>query len=474
MTPEKLQEAIGLLPSDLVAEADEQRNQLPKKKSHRKQLAAMAACFALVLACSLFLTNLGMGGSSKAAAPESAQAAPEEPAAPAPEFELLDEASRTEAPAEEAAPADNAAGADIVNAGAAPAFALRLLQTSHKEGTNTLVSPLSAFSALAMTANGAAGQTLAQMEAVLGMPAADMAPFLRGYLSGSELRLANGIWFAEDDRLELKEAFLESSRDAFQAEIRQAPMNLETCDAINAWVKEKTDGMIPSILDEIPEDAMVYLVNALAFEASWPEPYWDHQVTDSIFTTEDGREQEMELMYSTEHLYLETATATGFIKPYKDSRYGFAVLLPNEDVSLRDCLDSLTGEELKALIQEPADAVVHAALPKFEAEFDTELSEVLQSMGMTDAFDAGSADFTAMGTCRDGNLCIGRVKHRTYLSVAEDGTRAGAATMVEILCGAAFNPDIKTVTLDRPFLYMIVDMEQGFPIFLGTMEDMAP
>lgn len=473
MTPEKLQEAIGLLPSDLVAEADDKRSQLPKKKSHRKQLAAMAACFALVLACSLFLTNLGMGGSSKAAAPESAQAAPEEPAAPAPEFELLDEASRTEAAAEEAAPADNAAGADIVNAGAAPAFALRLLQTSHKEGTNTLVSPLSAFSALAMTANGAEGQTLAQMEAVLGMPAADMAPFLREYLSGSELRLANGIWFAEDDRLELKEAFLESSRDAFQAEIRQAPMNRETCDAINAWVRKKTDGMIPAILDEIPEDALVYLVNALAFEASWPEPYWDHQVADSIFTTEDGREQEMELMHSTEHLYLETSTATGFIKPYKDSRYGFAVLLPKEDVPLRDCLDSLTGEELKTLIQNPADAVVYAALPKFEAEFDTELTEVLKEMGMTDAFDAGSADFSGMGTCRDGNLCIGRVKHRTYLSVAEEGTRAGAATMVEILCGAAFNPDIKTVTLDRPFLYMIVDMEQGFPIFLGTMEDMA-
>lgn len=473
MTPEKLQEAIGLLPSDLVAEADEKRNQFPRKKSNWKQVTAMAACFALVLACSLFLTQLGLSGSSKAAAPESAQAAPEAPAAPAPEYSLREEAAAEEAEPD-LSPAENAAGSVTMEAPVPGDFALRLLQASHKEQTNTLVSPLSVFSALAMTASGAEGQTLAQMEAVLGIETADMASFLGGFLSDRELRLANGIWFAEDDRLKLKDSFLDTTADTFRAEIRQAPMNQDTCDAINAWVKEKTDSMIPSILDEIPEDALVYLVNALSFEASWPEPYLDHQVNSSIFTTEDGREQDVELMHSKEHLYLETETATGFIKPYRDSRYGFAVLLPKEGISLRDCLDSLTGEELMTLIRTPQEAIVYAALPKFEAEFDTELSEVLAEMGMGDAFDANTADFSGMGTCRDGNLCIGQVKHRTFLSVAEDGTRAGAATLVEMVCGSAFNPDIKTVTLDRPFLYMIVDMDRGFPIFLGTLEDMAP
>lgn len=477
MTPEKLQEAIGLLPSDLVAEADEKRNQLPKKKSQWKPIAAMAACFAAILACGLFLTQMGMGGSAKSAAPESALAAPEEPAAAAPQYELLDESTRSDAAAEEntddLSPAENAAGSVTMDAASAPDFALGLLQSTHEPGRNTLVSPLSVFSALAMTANGAEGQTLAQMEDVLGMAAADMAPFFQDYLSQEELKLANGIWFAEDDRLVLKDSFLESSREAYLAELRQAPMNRDTCDAINAWVMEKTAGMIPSIVDEIPEDAMLYLVNALAFEASWPEPYQEHQVTDSIFTTGDGREQDVELMHSKEHLYLETDTATGFIKPYKDSRYGFAVLLPREGISLRDCLDSLTDEEFRSLIQNPADAVVYAAMPKFEAEFDTELSEVLQEMGMVDAFNPSTADFSLMGTCDDGNLCIGRVKHRTFLSVAEEGTRAGAATVVEILCGAAFNPDIKEVTLDRPFLYAVVDLENGFPIFLGALEDMA-
>lgn len=470
MTPEKLHEAIGMLPSDLVAEAEEQRNQLPKKKSHWKQIAAMAACFAVVLACGLFLTQMGMGGSSKSAAPESALAAPEEPAAPAPQYETQEEYSAAEEAPSDRAPAEN--GSVTMDAASAPDFALGLLQGTHEPGQNTLVSPLSVFSALAMTANGADGQTLAQMESSLGMPVSQMAPFFQGYLSDQELKLANGIWFAEDDRLTLKDSFLESSREDFLAEIRQAPMNPETCADINTWVSDKTQGMIPAIVDEIPEDAMLYLVNALAFDAKWQKPYFDHQVADGIFTTEDGREQDMELMHSTEHLYLETETATGFLKPYRDSRYGFAVLLPKEGVALRDCLDSLTGDALRDLILTPSDAIVRAAMPKFETEFDMELSEVLKAMGIVDAFDGYAADFSGMGTCQGGNLCISRVMHRTFLAVTEEGTKAGAATAVEMALGAAFNPDIKEVTLDRPFLYMIVDMEQGFPIFLGTLEDM--
>lgn len=488
MTPEKLHEAIGMLPSDLVAEADGKRNQLPRKNTHYKQLAAMAACFALVLACGLFLTRLGLGG-TKGASTEMAQAAPEAPAALAPETELKDmeiqeEAAgrgeagggaqntlRGDSPAEEeAAYAHSSLTADM----AVPAqFAVRLLRSTHTQGQNTLVSPLSVFSALAMTAQGAQNQTLAQMEDVLTMDAGAMADWLAQFQSQEELKLANAIWFSEDDRLTVEKSFLNTCRADFQAEIYQAPMNQETCDAINAWVSRKTDGMIPEILDKIPEDAMLYLVNALSFDAQWRIPYSDYQITDGIFTTEDGREQEMELMHSKEHLYLEDDYATGFIKRYDNSRYGFAVLLPKEDMTLSAYLETLTGEHLQELLLNPADAVVYGALPKFETEFTTELSEALISMGMTDAFNANTADFSAMGTCRDGNLFISRVLHKTFLSVAEQGTQAGAATVIEMAMGAALEQDIKEVTLDRPFVYMIVDMELGFPIFIGTMEDMA-
>lgn len=485
MTPEKLHEAIGLLSSDLVAEADASRNQLPnKKKSHWKQFAAMAACFAVVLACGLFLTQLGMGGSSKGAPMEMAA---EASAAPAPTMAQSDNSAAGEV-RDEAAPAEEEfrnpvtgdcpfepGAASITADVASPAdFALRLLQASHKEGTNTLVSPLSVFSALAMTAKGADGQTLAQMEAVLGMAEEDMGTWLDGYLAeqSQELKLANAIWFTDDDRLTIHQDYLDSSLEAYRAEHHRAPINQETCDAINRWVKEKTDGMIPSILDEIPDNAVMYLVNALAFEASWNSPYEEFQVTDGTFTTVDGREQEMELMHSTEHAYFEDDYATGFRKNYKRGRYAFVALMPKEGVTVEEYLLILTGEHLTKLLENPTATTVYAALPKFETEFSTELSDILKEMGMTDAFDMAAADFSRMGSCEDGNLFINRVRHKTYLSVAEQGTRAGAATMVEMVCGAALVQDTKTVTLDRPFVYMIVDSWENYPIFIGTMVDM--
>lgn len=485
MTPEKLHEAIGLLPSDLVAEADAQRRQVPKKKnSHWKQFAAMAACFAVVLACGLFLSNLGMGGSSKSASTEMAAA--EEPAAaqPAPTMAQSDHSFREEAaPAEGAAeepaekPRDYAAGNSSLSTDLAlpQQFAVRLLKNSSIEGKNTLVSPLSVFSALSMTANGAVGDTLAQMEDVLGMPLEDQKAWLGDCLAEENpaLKLANAIWFTDDDRLTVHPGFAEDAMNTYRAEVNRAPMNADTCSAINRWVSEKTQGMIPTILEEIPEDAVMYLVNALAFEADWNNPYQEYQLSDGIFTTEDGRQQEMELMHSTEHTYFEDDMATGFRKSYKRGRYAFVALMPKEGVTVSQYLDSLTGEHLAELLENPVATTVYAALPKFEVEFETELSDALKAMGMTDAFDANLADFSGMGFFEDGNLLISQVRHKTRISVTEQGTKAGAATMVEMVMGAALVQDTKTVTLDRPFVYLIVDMQTNYPIFMGTMMDMA-
>lgn len=495
MTPEKLHEAIGLLPSDLVAETDQHRLQQPKPKFRLRHIAAMAACFAVILSCGIFLSSLGMGGSSKGTSTEMAAAdapAPSEPipSMAMPERQLSDEAA---APAEGAGaeaeeafsdpiagnfspePTDSATACSITADLAVPAqFAVRLLRSSHVDGQNTLVSPLSVFSALAMTANGANGDTLSQMEDVLGMSAGDMGSWLGDYLSSQtgELKLANSIWFTDDDRLNVNPDFLSSSADTFQAEITRASMDPETCNAINRWVREKTDGMIPSILDKIPEDAVMYLVNALAFEADWNAPYEEYQVRDGIFKTEDGREQAMELMHSTEHVYYEDDYATGFRKSYDRGRYAFVALVPKEGVTVEDYLETLTGEHLQELLENPTSTTVYAALPKFEAEFETELSEILKAMGMRDAFDVLAADFSGIGSCKEGNLFISQVRHKTSLSVAEQGTRAGAATVVEMVAGGALIQDTKTVTLDRPFLYMIVDGWQNYPIFIGTMMDM--
>ena len=232
-----------------------------------------------------------------------------------------------------------------------------------------------------------------------------------------------------------------------------------------------TDGMVRNILNEIPDEAVMYLVNALAFDAQWQETYKENQVHEAVFTTEDGREQNIELMYSEENWYLENDQATGFIKPYKtdNKRYAFAALLPREGVTVKELVEGLDGKQLQSFLANPQKVMVNAALPKFEAEYDVKMNEVLKSMGMTDAFDSGLADFSGLGTSADGNIYLSSVIHKTFISVAEKGTKAGAATVVEAACESAMEMEIKRVTLDRPFLYMIVDTSSNTPIFMGTL-----
>lgn len=128
----------------------------------------------------------------------------------------------------------------------------------------------------------------------------------------------------------------------------------------------------------------------------------------------------------------------------------------------------MTGERLHAILASPIDESVEIALPKFRAEFSAELSENLKALGMTDAFDGANADFTALGTSDEGNIYISRVLHKTFIQVDEEGTKAGAATAVEAATeSAALYPH--SVLLNRPFVYMIVDLETGLPIFLGAL-----
>lgn len=353
-------------------------------------------------------------------------------------------------------------------------FALGLFQSSLVEGKNVLISPLSVLAALGMTANGAEGETLAQMEETFGMSTEDINAYLYSYMDGQtgQLKLANSIWFSDDDQLKVKESFLETNADFYQADIFQTAFNTEICAAINNWVNEKTDGMIPEILDEIPADAVMYLVNALAFEAQWPEPYRETQVWESTFTKEDSTAQTVELMYSEESRYLEDENAEGFLKYYSGGKYAFAALLPREGLSVADYVQTLTGAHLQEILGSAEEITVNAAIPKFEVEYSVEMKDILQTMGMTDAFDGEKADFT--GISEDGGLFIGRVLHKTAITVAEQGTKAGAATAVEMRDGGTMTTeDSKTVTLDRPFVYMLIDCEQNLPFFLGTMMDVG-
>lgn len=357
-------------------------------------------------------------------------------------------------------------------------FAVRLFKESLEDGKNSLISPLSVLVALSMTANGADGNTLTQMESVLGMPVEDLNEWALSYMNNLptedkyKLHLANSIWFIDDGRFTVSRDFLQKNKDYYDAELYGVPFDQTTLDAINAWVKDETDGMIKNILDEIPADAVMYLVNALAFDAEWHHIYKKSEIGSREFITEDSTRRIVEMMYSTESKYLKDKNATGFIKYYADHKYAFAALLPDENTSVADYAASLDGEKLTKLLANVENTSVRAGIPKFETEYSVGLVDILKNMGMTDVFDSSVADLSKLGTCTDGNLYVNRVIHKTFISVDEKGTKAGAATAVEVNQESAVEIiDQKEVILDRPFVYMLIDCENNIPFFIGTMMD---
>lgn len=370
-------------------------------------------------------------------------------------------------------------------------FGLRLLQTAIEEApglseedseenlgnANKLLSPVSVLSALAMTANGAEGDTLREMESTFGITVSELSAYLADYQralpesDSYKLCMANGIWFTDNESFAVEDDFLQKNEELFASEIHRVPFDDSTLQEINHWVKDNTDGMIAKILDEIPADAVMYLVNALAFDARWQEPYFEYQVQEGEFTREDGTVQKVQMMYSFEGQYLEDAHGTGFLKYYEDEKYAFVALLPEEGMTVTEYVASLTGEKLREILTNPVNVQVNAAVPKYENEYDIEMGDILQKMGIQGAFDGAKADFSGIGSSTMGNIYISRVLHKTFIAVDENGTKAGAATAVEMKAEGAMEMDmVKEVYLNRPFLYLIMDCEEKLPVFLGIVE----
>ena len=354
---------------------------------------------------------------------------------------------------------------------------LRLSIAKNEENnTNTLVSPLSIQLALAMVANGADGVTREEMEQVMGgdISLEDMNKYLYTYVkklpstANYKLEIANSIWFRDTESLVVKDDFLQTNATYYDAQAYQRAFDDVTASEMNKWVKLHTDGMIDKIVDEIKPDMMLYLINALVFDAKWQDKYTAKDVIDSKFYQLDGTAQEVKLMGSDESVYLQNDKVVGFMKPYKDRKYSFVALLPKEEgeEAFMDFVENLTGEELQGLLSNKTYGEVECKLPKFTYEYEIDLIEILQDMGMTSAF-GGGADFSKMADCTEGNLYIAEAIHKTYIEVDENGTKAAAVTGMG--AAAESEPMKFYVRLDRPFVYMIIDNDTNLPIFIGTL-----
>jgi len=352
-------------------------------------------------------------------------------------------------------------------------MSLELFKNALDREKNSLISPTSVLLALAMTANGADGETLAQMEATLGGLSIDkLNEYLYAYVKGlsneekAKLAIANSIWIKDDDNFKVLDSFLQTNANYYGAAAYKADFSdLKTVDDINNWIKANTMNMVDDVLDQIPSDAVMYLVNAVAFDAEWKYQFNAKLNSEQTFTTYSGEEKPVEFMHNEDGNYLISGEkVTGVVRYYKGDKYKFVALMPDESIDLYDYINSLDGVTFVSIVKNVSTSAT-LNIPKFETTYTNELSDELKAMGMTDAFDVEKADLSKI--TGENNLYIGRVLHKAYIRVDEKGTKAGAATAVEILCKGI--PQV--ISLNRPFVYAIVDSETNLPIFIGTQID---
>lgn len=360
------------------------------------------------------------------------------------------------------------------------AFSVDLFREESKDletDENILISPYSVLSALAMTANGAQGDTLDEMELVLcdGMNIENLNAYLyslRMDLASSEsvaFHTANSIWIKDREDFKVRDSFLQTEKNYYNADAFLVPMNEDTVEDINDWVNENTKEMIPTLLNEIPEDVVMYLINALAFEGEWEVPYErDQIIEDSTFVNGLGEKENVTMLHSDESWYLYDDKCTGFLKYYKDGRFAFMAILPDEGYSVNDYLEGMTGESYQQLFDSRMEGDVDVKMPEFSYEYDTQLKETLNLLGIEKAF-ADSADFSNMADV-DELLFISQVVHKTFIQVDREGTEAAAVSSINMAVGCAPEEgEPLYVYLNRPFLYAIVDTETGIPIFTGVV-----
>lgn len=343
--------------------------------------------------------------------------------------------------------------------------------------TNIFVSPMSVAFALAMTYNGAAGETKRAMEQALkfkGMNDAEIdqagAALMSALKSDDpqiEMVIANSLW--AKDGVTFHDDFLARNRQFLGAEI--ASLDFESPqakDRINGWVSRNTKGKIPSIIDRIDAQQVLFAINAVYFKGQWQKKFDKALTKTEPFHLASGSQKSVRLMsQSGNYLYLRGGKFQAVSLPYGKGGTSLCLFLPDEESSLNELLKDLTYEKWERWAMDFRSTPGDVKIPRFKLDYARSLNDPLKALGLGVAF-TDRADFSGMRGERD--LFISEVKHKAVVEINEEGTEAAAATSV-VFAVAMARPRRERFTFiaDRPFLMAIRDQETGAILFMAAV-----
>ncbi len=358
-------------------------------------------------------------------------------------------------------------------------FGFDLLKESIDNDENVLLSPYSVYSALGMTLNGTETQTFDEMKSVLHIAEFskdeanasihDLTLNIDNSNKFSKLEVANAI-FHDPDRIVVNGNMLTNLSEYYLAENHTEDFSTpEAVETINNWTNEKTEGRIPTVLENISSDEAMFLINALYFLGDWEIGFIEELTSQGNFTQEDGTSTTLLKMTSDDirSQYIGDDFAAVDLK-IKGGEYAMTFVLPDESISAVDFITDRSAADLSTWYTDLVDdrlqdERVMVWLPKFELKKKIELKPFLSNLGMATAF-THSADFTSMGQA-PGNIFLTRVLHDVFLKVDEKGVEGAAVTTVGV--GVTSVPS--TIDFNRPFLFILRHVESKVPIFIGKI-----
>lgn len=360
-------------------------------------------------------------------------------------------------------------------------FSIKLFK-SLADKDNIIISPLSVAMVLYPLWEGAGGNTKSQMEETLELESvkSGLKQYIKNLIesfdvgnASIELKLANAIWLNTTNNSSPSQAFLTDAKSYYKNELNEAYFDSSTVKEINDWANTQTNGKIQNILSSLSPNEVMVLINAIYFKGDWTNEFYPDNTDDRAFYFADGTEEQRPFMeHMKEYAYFENDQVQVVKMPYGDEKYPEAfmyVILPSENLSLDVLCRNLNCNNLDEWLSKLSPHRVHLKLPKFTAESDINLKDIL-SQWMPDAFDSLIANFSKANI----NACIGRILQKAFIEVNEKGSEAVAATAATMVTrgGSLKIPVLKlaVMNVNRPFIYMIQHLS-GVPMFLGQVTD---
>lgn len=343
---------------------------------------------------------------------------------------------------------------------------------------NFMISPLSLSMALAMTWNGADGETKAVMQKVLkldGYTDQEVNEYYEKLREGllktdpsTKLAIANSIW--TNKNIKFKDDFIRLNNEYFNSTVESVDFSdANSVKLMNKWAADNTNNLITHVLDKTNPNALMYLMNALYFKGIWTSEFNSRNTSSKPFYSEDGQTKNVDMMHQKSSFnYNENQTMQIVELPYGNQAFSMIVLLPKEGNKLADVTQELQNSNSWGnLVSGLSSTQVDLYLPKFKTEYSRVLNDVLEKMGMGIAFEPGAADFSRM---TDADAFISFVEQLTYINTDEVGTEAAAVTVVGIEL-TSYQPDrTATFNANRPFIYIIRENSTGSILFMGAVK----